>query len=260
MYRRWAAALFLSLLLAMGVPLKALGTMEPPTITVAVVESLEYPFQNELLPVFNDHNPDITVKYIFDTADNLVKRLNENPAQAHIVMMPTMEHMTELKNAGVLDNDSILQLLIDPVVLVTGIDSTTQIAGFDQIGAASRVALADPASDPLAPYAQSALNDLGLVDAIRDKVALCPSMDELYNWLESGAAEVGVVFRSDVAMTNKVRVIDTVPKEKVLFNVIYPVAQMKNSGKGDIAKFFVDFLQSKEAMEIFDDYGLSSNL
>ena len=82
-------------------------------------------------------------------------------------------------------------------------------------------------------------------------------MTEVLNWVAKGSADCGVVYATDAASTKDVKVIAEASDKMLKTPVIYPVASLKNSKHKDAADKFVEFLQSKEALEVFEDYGFT---
>ena len=230
---------------------------EPVTILVAAAASLEYSFVDELIPMFQEQYPYITVEGTYDSSGKLQTQIEEG-LEADVFMSAATKQMNALKDENLVDTDSIVNLLENKIVLITAADSTSPVTTFEEIGNAESIALGDPASVPVGQYAQEALTTLGLWDAIQPKVSLGTNVTEVLNWVAEGSADAGIVYATDAATTDKVTVVAEAPEGSLAEKVIYPVGVVSASQHQDAAALFVEFLQSPEAMAVFEAYGFSA--
>jgi molybdate transport system substrate-binding protein len=73
-----------------------------------------------------------------------------------------------------------------------------------------------------------------------------------------GSADAGIVYETDAASNAKVKVTAEAPVGSVS-KVIYPAGVIKETENKETAKAFVEFLQTEEALEIFESYGFTAN-
>ena len=152
-----------------------------------------------------------------------------------------------------------MNLLENEIVLIVPSDRGDGFETFEDIEKAQSIALGDPASVPAGQYAKEALTSLGLWEEIQDRVSLGSNVTEVLNQVAASSAEAGVVYATDAAsMADQVRVVAKAPEGSLKEPVIYPVAVVKNTLHEAEAKAFVDFLESEEAMEVFQAYGFSA--
>ena len=64
---------------------------------------------------------------------------------------------------------------------------------------------------------------------------------------------------TDAATTDKVKVVAEAPKDSLAEPAIYPVGVVSASKHKDAAEKFVEFLQSEEALKVFESYGFQKN-
>ena len=79
-------------------------------------------------------------------------------------------------------------------------------------------------------------------------------MTEVLNQLAAGSADAGTVYATDAA--SKEGQVEAAAGS-LSGRVIYSVAVIRHSAHRDKAESFVDFLKTKEALEVFEDYGFS---
>ena len=136
------------------------------------------------------------------------------------------------------------------------------IASFEDIVNADTIAIGDPASVPAGQYAQEALTSLGIYDELNaaGKFSLGTNVTEVLNWVAEGSADVGIVYATDAATTENVKIIAEAPEGSLAAPVIYPVGMIADSAHQEAAQLFIDFLQSDEALAVFEAYGFARNI
>lgn len=229
------------------------------TILVAAAASLRYSYDDELIPMFQEQYPHIKVEGTYDASGKLQTQIEEG-LEADVFMSADTKRMNNLKEAALVDADTIVELLENRIVLIAPADAETAIDSFEKIGEAGTIALGDPESVPVGTYAKEALSTLGLYDAIQAKVSLGTNVTEVLNWVAEGSADVGIVYATDAATTDQVKILAEAPAGSLAEKVIYPVAVVSASQKKEAAQLFVDFLGTPEALAVFEAYGFTSNV
>ncbi|MFV0399133.1 MAG: molybdate ABC transporter substrate-binding protein [Oscillospiraceae bacterium] len=233
---------------------------EPVTMLVAAAASLKTSYDEELIPMFQEKYPWITVEGTYDSSGKLQTQIEEG-LEASVFMSAATKQMTALTDSGFIDGASVINLLENEIVLIVPIDSDSAITSFEEIVNAETIAVGDPASVPAGQYAEEALTSLGVWDAIQDRVSLGTNVTEVLNAVAEGSADVGIVYATDAAqMTDKVKIVATAPEGSLETKVIYPVGILTEAPQSEAAALFVEFLQTKEAMDVFIAAGFKSNI
>ena len=81
-------------------------------------------------------------------------------------------------------------------------------------------------------------------------------MRQVLSWTETGDADCGVVYATDAAVSDKVKVAAKAPAGSHK-PVIYPAAVIKGTKHPDEAKDFLAFTSSDAAKKIFEKYGFT---
>lgn len=233
---------------------EAAGEVE---ILIAAAASLKNAYEEKLIPMYQEQNPGVTVKGTYDSSGKLQAQIEEG-LEADVFMAAAVRQMTALNDGGFIADDTIVKLLENKIVLIVPAGSEDGFAAFEDIEKADTIALGDPASVPAGQYAEEALTNLGLWDVIQDKVSYGTNVTEVLNQVAAASADAGIVYATDAAgMADQVTVVAEAPKDSLEERVIYPAAVIKDTANEDVAKSFVEFLQSKEAMEVFESYGFT---
>ena len=230
---------------------------ESTQILVAAAASLKNAYEDELIPMFEEQNPGVTVEGTYDSSGKLQTQIEEG-LEADVFMSAATKQMTALDEEGMIESDTIVNLLENKIVLITPAGNKEGFSSFEDIAKASAIALGDPASVPAGQYAQEALTNLSIWDTIQDKTSFATNVTEVLNQVAAASADAGIVYATDAySMPEDVEIVAEAPEGSLAKKVIYPVAVVKNSAHADEAKAFVDFLQTDEAMAVFESYGFS---
>lgn len=230
---------------------------EETTITIAAAASLKNCMDDKLIPMFYEKYPNIKVQATYDSSGKLKSQIEEG-AEIDVFMSASTKQMNELNSKGLVEENSIVELLENKVVLIVPKGNTKGIKSFEDVLKSDKIAIGDPASVPAGQYAKELFENLKVWDDVSKKTSLGTNVTEVLNWVAEGSADSGVVYSTDAASNNKVEIVLDAPEGSVS-KVIYPVGIIKASKNKTESKKFIDFLQSDEAMKVFENYGFSSN-
>ena len=225
------------------------------SILVAAAASLKNAYEDELIPMFEEQYPGVTVEGTYDSSGKLQTQIEEG-LEADVFMSAATKQMKALDEEGMIASDTIVNLLENKIVLIVPTGSDSKIDSFEKIGDAASIALGDPESVPAGQYAKEALANLNVWDSIQDKVSFGTNVTEVLNQVAAASADAGIVYATDAASkADQVTVVAEAPEGSLEKKVIYPVAVVKATAHEDAAKAFVDFLQTPEAIQVFKSYG-----
>lgn len=118
------------------------------------------------------------------------------------------------------------------------------------------LALADPEAVPAGIYAKQALTALGLWQRLKGKVVAGADVLSALSFVETGAAEAGIVYATDAAISRHVKV--AIELDADLTDPIrYPVVRIKRAAENPAADLFYQHLNSSQAVEVFRKHGFS---
>lgn len=225
------------------------------SILVAAAASLKNAYEDELIPMFEEQYPGVTVEGTYDSSGKLQTQIEEG-LEADVFMSAATKQMKALDAEGMIASDTIVNLLENKIVLIVPAGSDSKIDSFEKIGDAASIALGDPESVPAGQYAKEAMTNLNVWDSIQDKVSFGTNVTEVLNQVAAASADAGIVYATDAASkADQVTVVAEAPEGSLEKKVIYPVAVVKATAHEDAAKAFVDFLQTPEAIQVFESYG-----
>ena len=233
-------------------------------ILVAAAASLQATFDNELIPLFEKENPEITVEGTYASSGDLQQQI-ESGLDADVFFSAATSNMDTLAEEKLIDEDTVVDLLKDNVVLITPKDSKLGIKSFKDITKADTIAIGDPESVPAGKYAKEILTNLDVYNKVEKKASLGASVTEVLSWVAEGSADAGIVYATDAQTENtngddkEVEIVATAEDSMMRTPVIYPVGTVSSSAHKDEAKAFEDFLQTDEAKAILEKAGFTIN-
>ena len=183
----------------------------------------------------------------------------EHGAPADLFLSASPKQMDALATGGFILTDTRRDLLTNRIVVVSLVGNG--IALTDPAGLVAdrfkRIAVGDTESVPAGIYAKEALTSLGIWDAVHPKLAPGADVRAALAYVESGAAEAGIVYETDADVSEMIDVIAQFP-ETSHSPIVYPVAVIKNAANQSGAQSLLAFLESPAGREIFTQYGFTT--
>ena len=244
--KRTILALIVGILLFCAVPLRA------ATVLVFAAASLTESLQ-EIAAAYEKQSGDKIV-FNFAASGTLARQIEEG-APADIFFSADEAKADALEKKGLLVKETRKSLLGNSLVIVTPPDSAAIQSPSDLTNAAvKRVALGDPRIVPAGTYAKAYLEKSGLWAGVEPKVVPCENVRAVLAAVESGNVDAGVVYKTDAAISKKVKVAFEVPAADGP-KISYPAALVANAPQPDAAKKFLGCLTGSEADAVFARHG-----
>lgn len=192
-------------------------------------------------------------------ASSTLARQIEQGAPANVFASADELWMDYLAKRDLIVTDTRKSLLGNDVVLIVPADKPRKVAiarGFDllgMLGPDGRLAVGDPAHVPVGIYAEQALKNLMMWDAVVPRLARTEDVRAALRFVELGEAPVGIVYATDAAISKGVAIAGTFPADSH-DPVRYPFAVVK-AGDNAEARALMTFLSSPRARDVFTRRG-----
>lgn len=211
----------------------------------------------ELQEMYNVDNPDVNILFNFDSSGTLQTQIEEG-APADIFFSAAQKQMTDLDDAGLMVSDTIVNILENKVVLIKPAGSDLAITSFEEAATSESVSMvAIGNSDvPVGQYTETIFTNLGIWDQLSAKANLANNVRQVLDWVSTGNADCGFVYATDAAIDDGVEVITEAP-EGSANPVIYPAGVVEASTAPEQAGAFIEFMQTDEALAVFEKYGFT---
>jgi molybdate transport system substrate-binding protein len=236
-----------------GAALIANASLHAAEITVFAAASLTDSLK-QIAAAYEKQSGD---KIVFNfAASSTLARQIEAGGPADIFFSADEAQMNRLEKKGLIDPATRKSRLGNSLVVVVPSDSTLQIKSASDLTNASvkQIALADPKAVPAGVYARGWLTRQQLWPAIEPKVVPTEDVRAALAAVASGNVELGVVYKTDAAISKNVKIAYAVPRADSP-DISYPMALVKDSKQPAAAGKFLSYLSSEEAGQVFTRFG-----
>jgi len=225
-------------------------------LTVSAAASLTDALK-EIQRAYESAHPNIELNFNFGASGALQQQI-EQGAPADLFFSAAPKNMEALVDKQLIDSNRQTRLLSNELVVVVPADGKTAIGSMADLSKpeVKHVAIGIPESVPAGSYAKEALANAKLWDALQAKTVQGKDVRQVLQYVETGNADAGFVYKTDALTSQKVKI--TFAVDPATYSPIeYPVGIVKASKHGREAEEFYRYLQSKEALDVFVKYGFS---
>lgn len=222
-------------------------------LTVSAAASLKSSLE-EAAVLFQQEYPDIVIQFNFGGSGSLQQQI-EQGAPVDLFFSAAMEPMERLVQKRLIEQDKPEVLLHNRLVLIAPkgdkLISSIQDLKKPEVRV---VAIGQPDTVPAGMYGKEVLEQTGLWRDVESKVVNAKDVTQVLSYVETGNADAGFVYASDVLKSPNVRVVEEI--DPTFHTPIQYPATVTTVGRyPEEAKKLLDFLKSDEARNIFVKYG-----
>jgi molybdate transport system substrate-binding protein len=257
--RRWPSFAWLLgavVAAATGFCVRDAAAQQPNSLTVSAAISLKDAL-DEVGHLYEQRHPGTKITFNYGGSGTLQHQI-EQGAPVDIFFSAAAKQMDALQAEGLLVPGARRNIAGNELVLIVPAGAE-RVKGFADLAdpEVKTVAVGEPATVPAGMYAQQMFEHLGILAAIEKKIVYAKDVRTVLTYVESGNAEAGIVYRTDVKSSTKVRAVTAAPAGSH-DAIIYPAAVVKGSQSIPAARAFLDFLSTSEAGAIFTKYGFTA--
>jgi molybdate transport system substrate-binding protein len=203
-----------------------------------------------------DHNVDLV--FNFGSSGDLSKQIAA-AAKADVFLSADDKEMDRVEQAGLVLAGSRRDLLSNQLVVIEPVE---QAALFSEPFVPSqlanarvkRLSLANVETVPAGRYAKTWLEKAGVWKDVADRVLPGVDVRAALGAVESGGAQAGIVYRTDIARSQKARLVFAVPIEEGP-QIRYSLAVIRTRPSEPAARAFAESLASTQAKLTFEQFG-----
>jgi molybdate transport system substrate-binding protein len=195
------------------------------------------------------------VDFTFASSSTLARQIEEG-APADIFFSADLAQMDKLEKNGLLEPGTRKNLLSNQLAMIVPFDSKLALASPEDLLKADvkQIALAEPYSVPAGVYSKKFLTEEGLWNKLKSKIVPVEDVRATLASVESGNVEAGFVYKTDAAISKKVKIVYEVPINKGP-KITYPAAIVKDSKHKGAARDFLSYMRRSGAKVVFKRYG-----
>lgn len=234
------------------------GYAKAEPLTVGAPPSLKDAL-NKILPMF-EKEYGTTVQVVYIPSKTLRQQI-EKGAPIDVFLAAGTDDVEQLHKMGLILNGSPRIYAQTSVVLVMPSDSPATLVSFHDAfpSRTTRIALGDPQTSSLGEVTARVLTKMDPTYKSRSHVLYAPHSEDIVTLLQTGKADVGLVYRVDTIHNGQVRISDETP-----FGIYVPVqfgqAVVSTCRKEllPVAEQFSDFLMTPRMQKLLLHYGFDS--
>ncbi len=118
--------------------------------------------------------------------------------------------------------------------------------------AKEKIAIGDPAYVPVGKYTDEMFQTLGWAEKLRGRLILAQDVSAVLRYTALGECDLGVVYRSEALLSDKVRIVAEVPR-RLHDPIAFYASPVRGAPHSAIA--FLDLLQSDAGRAVFERFG-----
>ncbi|AHM67266.1 molybdenum ABC transporter substrate-binding protein [Paenibacillus polymyxa] len=230
--------------------------VETVELTISAAASLTDALK-EIQTLYESSHKGIQLNFNFGGSGALEKQI-EQGAPSDLFLSASKKNMKSLVDQHLIESNKQKTWLTNELVAVLPADGTTSITSVKDVmqKEVKKVAIGIPESVPAGKYAQEALTNVKLWDVLQDKLVQAKDVRQVLQYVETGNADVGFVYKTDALTSQKAKIAFEVDS-KTYSTVEYPIGIIKASKHIQEAESFYEYLQSQESLNIMAKYGFT---
>ena len=193
------------------------------------------------------------IVFNFGASSDLARQIRAG-APADVFFSADVAQMEGLEKEGIVRREERVDVLSNLLVAIVPLGSERDIRAPRDLLAVRHFALASPEVVPAGVYARKYFERIGLWDELRERVV--PTLDVRASLaaVEAGHADAGMVYRTDAALSKRVRVAFEVARGEGP-PIVYPLAPVARSRRRDAPAALVQRLIGPEAIRVYERFG-----
>ncbi len=225
-------------------------------ITVLAAASLTDAL-NEIIAEYGKESSDkITTSYA--GSGELVQQI-KGGAPCDLFISASKANMDDLEKEDLIDKDSRKDLLGNTLTLVASAEAADKVS-MEALSTAAvkQITIGEPETVPAGKYASQVFENMKIADAVEGKIVKAKDVRAVLNYVETGDAECGFVYKTDALMLqeDKGKIVEDV-ESQLHDPIVYPAAIMKDSAQAEATKAFYEYLETDYAKGVFEKYGFA---
>jgi len=213
----------------------------------------------EVKQLFEQKYPETTVTYNFASSGVLQHQI-EHGAPVDIFFSAGKKQMDHLIDAELIDQKKTVNLVGNELVVIVPEGEGDAWDNLSPLLLTSirTIAIGETHTVPAGEYAKAALVTSEMWNKMINKIVYAKDARQVLSYVETGNVDAGIAYKSDAMSSDNVRIAFIIDA-KTHDVIEYPLGIVNNSNNPQAAKEFYNYLQSPEALDIFEKYGFMTN-
>ena len=198
------------------------------------------------------------VRFNLAGSNQLARQIKEG-VPADVFFSADELKMDDLAKAGLIEPGTRHSLLSNTLVVIVNAKNPAALNSMNDLRSPTikKVALAQTDTVPAGIYAKKYLVTIGLWKSVRPKVIETENVRAALAAVATDNVDAGIVYKTDALISKDVRVALEVAADAGP-RISYPIAVVNQSAHEATARAFMTYLESPEALGVFQRYGFAA--
>lgn len=215
---------------------------------------------NDIVQIYEKQQPKTDVVAIYGASSALAKQM-EAGAKSDVFFSADLDWMNYLIQKQIVNANQAKPILYNQLVLISPKNLNIPFKADSNFNFAKafngHLCTGQMESVPAGKYAKQSLIKLNWLDSLKGRIVGTDDVRSALAFVERGECEVGIVYKTDALISQKVKIIGAFP-ENSHHPIVYPIALTKQGEQNAEAVQFKKFVESNpQAKAVFKKYGFS---
>ncbi|MFA1819658.1 molybdate ABC transporter substrate-binding protein [Virgibacillus oceani] len=213
---------------------------------------------NDITEAFEASHPYIHITVNFGGSGTLSQQIQQG-APVDVFLSADQIQMDFLEEQDLILPDMRTDFTGNRLVMIGEKDNGWEVDSMEELHSleADNIAIANPDSVPAGNYTREALISSNVWEDLSDQFIFAKDVRQAMTYVESGNADIGFVYYTDALKSSNTEIIMEIDTS-LHDTITYPAAVMTNSTSSREAEYFIEFLESHTAEEIFEAHGFAN--
>ena len=217
---------------------------------------------SDIEKIYEKQHPKTDVVAVFGASSALAKQV-EAGASSDLFFSADLDWMNYLVKKQIIQANKAKPLLFNQLVVISPKNLNIPFKAQSNFDFAQSfkgyVCTGQMESVPAGKYAKQSLTKLNWLDQLKGRIVGTDDVRSALAFVERGECDVGIVYKTDALISQKVKIIGTFPANSHS-PIVYPLALTRQGVQNKEAVQFEKFIQkSTQAKAIFQKYGFRLN-
>lgn len=231
-------------------------TRENVELTISAAASLKEALDS-IQNTYQEEHPDVRLKFNFGASGSLQQQISQG-APVDLFFSAAEDKFELLVEAGMIAKEDGLDLLGNELVLVVPKEEQS-IKRFEDLTKTGigKISIGTPETVPAGKYAKESLKKMDIWKDVAARVVYAKDVRQVLSYVETGNVDAGIVYKTDALVSDKVEIVSSA-NPATHTPIVYPAGIIKDSKHYEAAKEFYNYLQSDDALKVFEKYGFTT--
>ncbi|AEE15454.1 molybdenum ABC transporter, periplasmic molybdate-binding protein [Thermodesulfobium narugense DSM 14796] len=223
-------------------------------LTISAAASLTNSL-NKIINSFEEGHPNIKISVNYG-ASGVLRQQIEQGAKVDLFLPVSEQDLQTLESESFIDPSNSVVFAKNVLVLIVPKGNPLNIKSLEDLKKpdVKRIAIGAIPSVPAGVYAKESLEKVGIFNDLKPKFVYGKDVVQVLEYVNTGNVDAGFVYRTDAATSKGVMIAYTVP-DSIHKPILYYAGVINSTKYPTETKEFMNFLLSKQAQEIFEEYG-----